>query len=74
MDRVIVMDDVLGIADSCKKVGDFLTVSQKYRYHCVYVFHIMIPEKEIRKKIISQTNIFHIFPCSVPYNTVSKML
>ena len=47
MDRLIVMDDVLGIADSCKEFADFLTVNQKYRYHCVYVFHIIIPQKEI---------------------------
>ena len=31
MDRLIVMDDVSGIADSCKEFADFLTVSQKYR-------------------------------------------
>ena len=74
MDRLIIMDDVLGIADSSKEFADFLTVSRKYRYHCVYVFHKIIPEKEIWRKIISQTNIFNIFPCSVPYNTVSKIL
>ena len=61
MDRLIVMDDVSGIADSCKEFADFLTVSRKYRYHCVYVFHIISPNKEIWQKIISQTNIFNIF-------------
>ena len=74
MDRLIVMDDVSGIADSCKEFAGFLTVSRKYRYHCVYVFHIIILNKEIWQKIISETNIFNIFPCSVPYNTVSKIL
>ena len=47
MDRLIVRDDVSGIADSCKKFADFSTVSRKYRYHCVYVFHIIIPQREI---------------------------
>ena len=74
MDRLIVMDDVSGIADSCKEFIDFLTVSQKYRYHCVYVFHIISPDKEIWQKTILQTNIFNIFPCSIPYYTVSKIL
>ena len=59
MGDLIVMDDVSGIADSCKEFADFLTVSRKYRYHCVYVFHIIIPQREIWQKIISQ--IFLIF-------------
>ena len=33
MDRLIVMDNVLGIADSCKEFADFLTITRKYRYH-----------------------------------------
>ena len=74
MDRLIVMDDISGIADSCKEFADFLTVNQKYRYHCVYVFQIIIPQRQICQKIISQSNIFNIFPCSVPYNTVAKNL
>ena len=74
MDRFIVMDDVSGIANSCKELADFLTVSRKYRYRCVYVFHIIIPQREIWQEIISQTNIFNIFPCSIPYNTVAKIL
>ena len=32
------------------------------------------PSKRNLAKIISQTNIFNIFPCSVPYNTVAKIL
>ena len=73
MDRLLAMDNVSGVADSCKEFADFLTVTLKYRYHCVYVFHTIIQEKEIWKKIISQTNIFNIFPCSVLYNMVSKI-
>ena len=57
MDLLIVMDDVSGIGDFCKEFANFLTVSRKYRYHCIYAFHIIIPEKEIWKKFISQTNI-----------------
>ena len=39
MDCLIVMDNVSGIADNCKKYAEFLTVCRKYRYHCIYVFH-----------------------------------
>ena len=68
------MDDVSDIADFCKEFADFLTVCRKYRYDCVYVFDIIILQKKIWQKIISQTNIFNIFPSSVPYNMVSKIL
>ena len=74
MDSLIVMDDVLSIADNCKKIAEFLTVCKKYRYHCMYVFHKIMPENQIWKKILSQTNIFNIFLSSVPYNTVAKIL
>ena len=74
MDRLIVMDDVSSIADNCKKFAEFLTVCRKCRYHCIYVFHIMMPENQILKKILSQSNIFYIFPSWVPYNTIAKTL
>ena len=74
MDPLIVMGDVSSLADTCKEFADFLTITRKYRYHCVYVFHIIIPDKDVWKKITSQTNIFNIFPSSVPFHTVSKIL
>ena len=74
MDCVIVMDYVSGIADNFKKFAEFLTVCRKYRYLCIYVFHIIMPENQIWKKILSQNNIFNIFPSSVSYNTVAKIL
>ena len=33
-----------------------------------------MPENRIWKKILSQTNIFNIFPSSVPNNTVAKIV
>ena len=74
MDCLIVMDDVSGIADNCKTFAKFLTVCRKYRYHCIYVFHIIMPENQIWKKILSQTNIFNIFPSIVTCSTVAKIL
>ena len=74
MDRLIVMDDVSGIVDNCIKFAEFLAVCRKYRYNCIYVIHIIMRENQIWKKILPQTNIFNIFPSSVPYNTVAKIL
>ena len=74
MDRLIVLDDVSGVADLSKKFANFLTVSRKYGYTVVYVFHIIIPSNQIWQKILSQTNILNIFLASVPFNSVSKIL
>ena len=74
MDRLILLDDVSGVADLSKKIANFLTVSRKYGYNCIYVFHLILPQNQIWQKILSQTNIFNIFPASVPYNSVAKIL
>ena len=74
LDRLIIMDDVSGVADVSKKFANFLTVSRKFGYNCVYVFHVVVPASQIWQKIISQTNIFNIFPASVPHNTVAKII
>ena len=67
-------DDVSGVAYVSKKFANFLTVSRKFGYNCVYVFHVIVPAGQIWQKIISQPNIFNIFPSSVPYNTVAKII
>ena len=74
MDPLIFMNDVSGIAEYCKNFSEFVTVCRKYRYHCIYVFQIIMPENQIWKKILSRTNIFNIFPSSVQHNTVAKIL
>ena len=74
LDRLIIMDDVAGVADVSKKIANFLTASRKFGYNCIYVFHVIVPVSQIWQKIISQTNIFNIFPSSVPYNTVAKII
>ena len=74
LDRLIGMDDVSGVADISKKFSNFLTVSRKFGYNCVYVFHVIVPVSQMWQKIISQTNIFNIFPTSVPHNTVAKII
>ena len=61
MDRLFIMDDVSGVADVSKKFSNFLTVSRKFGYNCVYVFHVIVPASQIWQKIVSQMNIFNIF-------------
>ena len=43
LDRVIIMDDVYGLADRSKKFANFLTVSRRYGLTCVYIFHLVYP-------------------------------
>ena len=72
--KLIVFDDVSGLADESKKFGSFLTVARKYNYNCIYAFHTIYTEKFNWKTILSQTNIFNIFPASVPISSVKKIL
>ena len=73
-DRLIVFDDISGLADNSNKFVNFLTVARKYKYNCVYIFHTIYPEKSTWKTILSQTNIFNIFPASVSLNSVRRIL
>ena len=73
-DRLIVFDDVSGLADNSNKFASFLTVARKYKYNCVYIFHTIYPEKATWKTILSQTNIFNIFPASVSLSAVKRIL
>ena len=43
-DRLIVIDDVSGLASKSNEFCSFLTVSIKYRYSCIYIFHIFFPQ------------------------------
>ena len=68
------MDDISSVADISKKFANFLTVSRKFDYNCVYVFHVIVPANQSWQKNIYQTNIFNIFPASVLHNTVAKII
>ena len=73
-DRLIVFDDVSGLADDSKKFVSFLTVARKYSYNCVYIFHTIYPEKANWRTILLQTNIYNIFLATVSLNDVRKIL
>ena len=72
--RLIIADDVSGLADNSVKFANFLTVARKFGYHCLYIFHAIHPEKAIWRTILSQTNLLNIFPASVPLSTVKRVL
>ena len=61
-------------ADELKKFASFLTVRCKCNYTCVYIFHIIYPEKTILRTVLSQTNILNIFPISVSLSHVRRIL
>ena len=46
-DKLSVTDDVSGLADKSNNFANFLTVSRKFGYICLYVFHIIYPTKSI---------------------------
>ena len=73
-DRLIVMDDVSGLADKSNEFCRFLAVSRKYRYSCIYIFHIAFPQLRNWQLILSQTKIFNIFPSAVQLGNLSKLL
>ena len=68
------MEDVLGLADKSNYFSNFLTVSQKFDYICLYIFHIIYPTKSIWQMILSQTKIFNIFPYSIQLGNMLKIL
>ena len=56
IDKLIVMDDVSGLADKCEDFSNFLTVSRKYGFSCLYVFHTIYPGRQSWEMVMSQTN------------------
>ena len=73
-DYLFVMDDVSGLADESKKFASFVTIARKFNYTCVYIFHVISSEKSIWRTILSQTNIFNVFPASVSLAHVRRIL
>ena len=73
-DRLIVTNDVSGLADKSNEFCSFLTVSRKSRYSCIYIFHIVFPQLRNWQMIISKTKIFNIFPSTVQLGNLSKLL
>ena len=73
INKLIVMD-VSGLADRCKDCSNFLTVSRKYGFSCVYVFHTIYPGRQSWEMIMSQTHILFFFPGSIHSGGILKTL
>ena len=65
-DKIIVRDDVYKSDD----FANFLTVSRKSSFTCVYVFHSICPTRFSWQMILWQAKIFNIFPGSFTYEYI----
>ena len=74
LNKLIIMDDVSGLADKSQEFLNFLTVSRKFGLSCVYVFHIIYPGRQNWEMIMSQTHIFNFFPGSIHNSRILKTL
>ena len=74
--KLVVMDDVSGLADSDRRreFPNFLTVSQKYRITCFYIFHTVYPTRDNWQLIMSQTKIFNFFPGFIHFGSMIRVL
>ena len=73
LDRLIVMDDVSGLADKSEHFANFLTVSRKFGFTCVYIFRTVYPTRNNWQMILSQTKTFNIFAGSIQASSVVKI-
>ena len=74
VNRLIVLDDVSGLADKSEKFSNFLTVTRKYGFSCLYVFHTIYPGRQSWEMIMSQTQDFNFFPCSIHSSRILRTL
>ena len=74
LDRLIIKDDVSGLADKSNEFSNFLTVSRKFGHSCLYIFHIILPNRSTWQMILAQTKIFNIFPSAIQLANMLKIL
>ena len=74
LDRLIVMDNVIGLANKSNYFSTFLSVSRKFGYSCLYIFHVIFPNRSTWQMILAQTKIFNIFPSPIQPGNMLKIL
>ena len=63
--KLIVMDNVSRLADKSDSFANFLTLSRKFSFTCLYAFHMMYPTRSSWQMILSNAKVFNIFPGSL---------
>ena len=63
--KLIVMDNFSELAGKSNNFANFLIISRKFNFTCIYVFHTMYPTRSNWQMILSQTKTFNIFPGSL---------
>ena len=74
VNRLIVLDDLSGLTDKSEEFSNYLTVTRKYGFSCLYVFHTIYPGRQSWEMIMSQTHIFNFFPGSIHSSRILKTL
>ena len=74
VNRLIIIDDVSGVAEKSEEFSNFLTVSRKYDFSCLYVFYTIYPGRQSWEMIMSQTHIFNFIPGSIHSSRILKTL
>ena len=73
-DRLIVMDDVSGLAEKSDNFANFLTVPRKHHFSYLLVFYTIYPNRQNWEMIMAQTHIFNFFPGSIHSSKILKTL
>lgn len=73
LDKLIVMDDVSGLSHKSEEFAKFLTVSRKFGFIWVYIFHTTYLTRSNWRMILLQKNFFNIFPGSTQTLSVIKI-
>ena len=71
--RLIVMGDLSSLAHQSNTFANFMTVTRKFDYHCVYIFHFILLGKEIWKKNNAANKRFQCFSIFVTYQSVARL-
>ena len=72
IDRLIVMEDVSGLAGKSDCFANFLTASRKIGFSCLFVFHTIYPNRQNWEMIMAQTHVFNFFPVSIHSGKILK--
>ena len=74
LNKLIVLKEVSGLAYKSESFAKFFTVSRKFNFTCVYVFHTPYPTRNCWRMIFSQTKVFNIFPGRLQTSSGIKIL